>query len=334
MTIDVHTHFMPESVVEMLRARTKPPFVDTDVDGVDWFHLPVNKLRLTSDYIDMDARLAFMDEVGVDAQLLSFAGLFGADSLPTEEAMPIVQAFNDQAAQLMQAHPKRFGCLADLPFADMDAAVVEYRRARNELGLLGAILPINYFLSREVAEQIRPVFEVVKEIGGYLFIHPGPRPDQRPDLADGAPPPYGDSSMHRSSLDVQSRVGHAMVTLLMTDFLDDYPDVAVHVANLGGTLPGTIERMDHMSEQRLPDAPKPSSHLRKLHIDCSSLGPRSLEMAVHFFGAELIMLGTDCPIFRTDRSLAAIEAADITEDEKQAIRHDNAANLLGELWQL
>ncbi|MDA0240401.1 MAG: amidohydrolase family protein [Proteobacteria bacterium] len=334
MTIDVHTHYMPETVVEMLRSRNKAPFVDKDSDGNDVFHMPVGHLALPSDYTDMDGRLAFMDEAGVDAQLLSYAGLFGADSLPVDEALPILQTFNDHAAGLMKAHPKRFGCVAGLPFADMDAAVEEYRRARNDLGLLGAVLPMNYFLDRKIAEEMRPIFEVAKEIGGYLFLHPGPRPDQRPDLADGAPPAYGDNLMYRNSLDVQSRVGHSMVTLLMTDFLGGYADVPIHVANLGGTLPGIIERFDNLSLTRAPDDPLPSTLLRNVHIDCSSLGRRSIEMAVHFFGAELIMFGTDCPIFSTERSLTAIATADISETEKQAIRHDNAARLLKGLWAL
>ena len=333
MTIDVHTHYIPKSVLAMLRARDKPPFVD-HADGRDWFHLPVGEVVLTPDYMDMADRIRFMDEVGVDAQLLSFAGLFGADSLPVAEALPILQAFNDHAAELCKTHPDRLGALAGIPFADMDAARAEYRRARIDLGLIGVVLPINYFLSREFAEQMRPVFDVVKELGGYVFLHPGPRPDQRPDLAAGAPPAYGDNLMHRNTLDVQSRVGHAMLTLLMTDFLDDYADVPIHVANLGGTLPAVVERLDNLSMERTPDAPLPSTQLRKVHIDCSSFGPHTLELAAHFFGADLILLGTDCPIFRTDRSLAAIEAADLTAAEKDGVRHGNAARLLADLWPL
>ena len=155
------------------------------------------------------------------------------------------------------------------------------------------------------------------------------RPDQRPDLAAGAPPAYGDNLMHRNTLDVQSRVGHAMLTLLMTDFLDDYADVPIHVANLGGTLPAVVERLDNLSMERTPDAPLPSTQLRKVHIDCSSFGPHTLELAAHFFGADLILLGTDCPIFRTDRSLAAIEAADLTAAEKDGVRHGQRGATFG-----
>ena len=51
----------------------------------------------------------------------------------------------------------------------------------------------------------------------------------------------------RLALTVQHNVGHCAVTLLFSDFLTNYPDVSIHVANLGGTLPMVIERMDNVS---------------------------------------------------------------------------------------
>ena len=229
--------------------------------GGERLHLPVNVLALTEDYIDMDARLAFMDRMGVDAQLLSLAGLFGADSLPVEEAQPICETFNNEAAALQRSHPERFACLAALPFADMDAALAEYRRGR-ELGLVGAVLPMNFFDSLEQAERLRPLFDLAEALGGHLFLHPGPRPDQRPDLKAGTPAPFSDNGVYRSSLEVQNKVGQAMVTLLMTDFLDGYGNLTVHVANLAGTLPAIVERLDHIVITRDPDAPLPSSMMR------------------------------------------------------------------------
>jgi predicted TIM-barrel fold metal-dependent hydrolase len=119
-----------------------------------------------------------------------------------------------------------------------------------------------------------------------------------------------------------------MVTLLFSKFLDAYPDISLHVANLGGTLPMVIERMDNVSLARTPNAPLPSTRTNRFHVDCSSLGPRSLELAVAIFGANRIVLGTDCPIFSTEQSLHAIAMANIKTSDKQLILHDNAAELL------
>ncbi|MAF48395.1 MAG: amidohydrolase family protein [Rhodospirillales bacterium] len=331
MAIDLHTHYIPETVAEMLRRRGKAPMI-VPGDGSENFHIASGVLPFWPEYMDMAGRLTYMDGLGVTAQLLSLAGLFGTDSLPAAEALPIAQAFNDDVSRLAAANPDRFQGLASLPFDDLDAAVAEYRRARTELGLIGAILPNNFFLSLDSAEKLTPLFDAANQLGGHIFIHPGPRPDQRPDLEDGFTAPRRDNAMARAALDVQSAVGHAMVTLLFTDFLDAHPNISVHVANLGGTLPDVIERIDHMSVTRTPDAPLPSSRLRRLHVDCSSLGRRAIEIAASLFGPEHIVFGTDCPIFRTDWSLNAIDAASLSETEKEAIRWRNAAELLAPLW--
>ena len=331
MTIDVHTHYFPEPVADMFRSRTKAPWIERVSGGGERLHLPVNVLAFTEDYLDMDARLAFMDRMGVDAQLLSLAGLFGADSLPVEEAQPICETFNTEAAALHRSHPERFACLAALPFADMDTALAEYRRGR-ELGLAGAVLPMNFFDSLEQAERLRPLFDLAEALGGHLFLHPGPRPDQRPDLKAGAQAPFSDNGVYRSSLEVQNKVGQAMVTLLMTDFLDGYGNLTVHVANLAGTLPAVVERLDHLVITRDPDAPMPSSMMKRVAVDCSSFGTETIEFAAKFIGAEHILLGTDCPIFRTDRTISGIEATRLSAPEKQAILHGNAVRLLSGVW--
>lgn len=331
MAIDLHTHYLPEPVADMMRARTNAPFISAGDEG-EIFHMPNGTLAINAAYHDMDARLEFMDAHGIAAQMLSLAGLFGADSLPLDDAMPICQAFNNHVSELTGRNKSRFAGLASLPFSDMDAAVAEYERARTELGLIGAILPNNFFLTLDWAQKIAPVMEAANRLGGHIFIHPGPRPDQRADLAPGHTPNVRDNMFARAALDVQSMVGHAMVTLLFTDYLDAYPDLSLHVANMGGTLPDVIERIDHVVVTRTPDEPLPSSMARRVHVDCSSLGPRAIEIAVALFGPEHIVLGTDCPIFRTDWSLKAIENAAISESEKEGIRTTNAAQLLSSLW--
>jgi predicted TIM-barrel fold metal-dependent hydrolase len=329
MAIDMHTHYVPAALADALRRRDVAPRIEALADGTERLHLPVGALAFGPDYIDMDARVRFMDDAGVATQVLSFPGLFGVDSLAVAEAAPLLLPFNDDLAALCRRAPGRFMGLAALPFADMDLAAAEFRRARETLGLIGAILPVNGFLTLAHAEAYRPLFALAQEIGGHIFLHPGRRPDEAPKTAAAAAaPPFADTMLPRQALDVQARVASAMVTLLFTDFLDPYPDVTVQVANLGGTLPMVIERMDHAARLRTPDAALPSSRARRVHADCSSLGPRSIEIAVSVYGAERIVLGTDCPIFRTDWTLDAIAAAGITEDQKTAIRSGNADRLI------
>jgi predicted TIM-barrel fold metal-dependent hydrolase len=97
---------------------------------------------------------------------------------------------------------------------------------------------------------------------------------------------------------------------------------------MGGTLPMVIERMDNVVLTRTPEAPLPSSKATRVHADCSSLGPRALEIAIALYGADRIVFGTDCPIFSTEIAKATVANASISEEDRQAIRSGNAEKLL------
>lgn len=333
MTTDLHAHYVPPTVADFLRGRRSIPRIETQGDGSETLLIPGGSLQFDDAYTDLDKRLTFMDRIGVRRQLLSLPGLFGVDSLPKQECEQALRHFNDAVAAACRRHPARFLGLAALPFADMGASIAEYRRCREKLGLVGAILPNNAFMTLDHARSMTSLFQEADRLGAHFFIHPGRRPDEatREAEATGARPT--DNAMARRALDVQADVGQAMVTLLFTDFLDAYPNVSMHVANLGGTLPAVIERMDHTVKARGLDMRLPSQCARRVYVDCSSLGPRMLELAVAVYGADRIVLGTDCPIFRSDWTLAAIREARLCEAERDAILHGNADDLLCRLQQ-
>lgn len=328
MTIDMHAHYAPQELVTELCKRNIPPFIKENDNGTRTFHMPHGLLDFPEDFINMKSRQEFMAAHKIDRQLLSFPGLFGLDSISERESFPLIQIFNNQVAKLCKESPNSFSALASLPMADINLAVQEYRRSRDELGLIGAILPNNCFVSEGHANKISPIFKAAQEIGGHLFIHPGRRPDEVPNDYSETRPNFADFTAERLALGVQHNVSHCMVTLLFSKFLDAYPDITLHVANLGGTLPMVIERMDNVSLTRTPNAKLPSSRASRFHVDCSSLGPRSLELASSIFGAKRILFGTDCPIFSTEQSLNAVATATIKNSEKQLILDNNARELL------
>lgn len=293
--------------------------------------MPVGSLAFRSAYTRIDERLAMMDYLGVQRQVLSLPGLFGIDSLPLDEAAPLVRAFNDDLSRVCRDQPRRFSGLAALPLANMDAALSELRRTRALPGFVGAIVPSNALVDLAEATRWTPLFEEGNRLRCHFFVHPGRRPDQvpnSPDVPTEPKPKVLDSLPERRALAVQANLGEAMVTLQLTDFLDRFPDVTIHVANLGGTLPAVIERMDHTIVARNPGALLPSTRMRRVHVDCASLGPRMLELAVAIYGHESIVLGTDCPIFLTDWTLGALRDANIDQSQRDAILGANASKLL------
>jgi len=328
MTIDMHSHWRPPEMADALRARTELPRIERGSDGQEALVSVRGAQKLARAFDDVDERLASMDAHGIDAALISMLNGFGwMERLPLAESLPLVRLYNDSVSAMCAAHPERFAAVCALPLADLDAAADELDRAMGLPGMVGAQLPGDGFITLARARAFAPLFKVANRHRALMFIHrasmpgmPAPRPDKDDDnyvLRDG-------------TLNMQASISSFMLTLCLTDFLDDYPDVAVQTHNLGGNLPFEFERLDHRSLIAFPDAELPSERIRRSRVvvDCNSLGARSIELGVDLYGAERIVFGTDGTDFGSEWSLKAIAEARIDESQRQAILHDNAAALL------
>ena len=322
MLIDTHAHYYGEALFRALGRRAAVPRVESD--GGDRFMVtPTSRFLLQGGFVDVDARLGWMQAQGVDHQLITFPGALGPDVLPLAEAAPIVHDVNDELAQICRTHPTWFTALAGLPLANVDAAIAELERAIG-LGLRGAIIPSNYCESLAIMAWLDPVFDAASRLGAHLMIHPGLRHDE-----DLAPRRYDDLGIHRAStIDLHNGISHAVTTLIHADLDERFRGMSVQVVNLGGAFPMLVERMDHIIATRTPAAPRPSTLLGRLVFDTASLGPRAIEMGVAVLGAERIMLGSDYPIFDSAVSVQALADARITPAERAAIASGTARRVL------
>ena len=322
MAIDCHAHWIPPLLAEALRRRRAAPRIVPTQNGERFFAYQGNRpfdARLS----DLEARRAFMRGCGVETQVVSLAGLFGVDCLPVEESVPLVRLFNDAVVEAQRESPDAFVGLAALPLADIGLACTELERACWE-GLPGAILPADGFRTVTAAERFNPLFEVGECLGAHFFVHPGPiEPLPEVQVRDVR----GDDAWQRHIvLETQARLSEVVMTLNFSDYLNPYPSVTVQVANLGGTIPFLLERMDEVTRER-PGVPLPSVTRSRCYVDTASFGARAIELAVACFGADRILLGTDCPIFDTARVLKALANARLDADTRERIRFGNARDL-------
>jgi predicted TIM-barrel fold metal-dependent hydrolase len=275
----------------------------------------------------LEQRIAEMDANGISVAMLSLSPVYGVDALPIEEALPLCRAYNDAVSEASSNFPDRLRGFAVLPFADFDAAFEEFKRARSLPGMIGAVLPGDGFVSKRRANRFRRFFAEAEANRGAFLIHygsVGTEPDPFScDRSDNA-------AMRVGTLDMQGKLSAAMVTLGFTDFLDDFPSVAVLTHNLGGNLALEVERLDHRHIFDENKGQLPSERLRKLPIllDCNSFGPRAIELAVEVFGSSKLVFGSDGSNFGARWTHDAIAKARIPEDARGAILESNAARLL------
>jgi len=327
--IDMHAHWRPAELADALRARTRAPQIVRNADGVEvlksnrYGEEPVSRA-----FDDVAFHLERMDRQGVTTSVLSLLGSFcWVEGQPLEVSVPLCRLVNDTLSGVCQKHEGRFLAHAALPMRDISVAATELERALQLPGIVGAQLPGNGFLTRKDAEKMRPLLEVANRHHALLFIHHGPLPgDAFPKVA-----PDTDNARRRNgTLDMQSGLSSAMMTLCLTDYLAPYPDATIYLHNLGGNIAFEVERMDHRSLLDTPKEELPSARFRRarVHVDCNSFGPRAIEAGVRLYGAERIVCGTDGTEFGVDWTQKAIAEAQIGADARQQILEGNAAAML------
>ena len=123
-TIDVHAHLFPPSAMERLRAG-KPWYGSTVEQGPRGNPILVTNgrkraLGADSHLIDAAGRIARMDELHVDTQVLSLVPLLFGYDLGLDDAIAMTRDTNDEIAGYVRDYPGRFLGLANVPVNDTD----------------------------------------------------------------------------------------------------------------------------------------------------------------------------------------------------------------------
>ena len=328
--VDWHAHWVGPRVVERLagRASPRPP------QGNGWY--------------GVDARLRDMDANDVRRQVLAWVGGAFDGALPPDEARPLWRAQNDDLAALVRAHPSRFSALASLPTANVAWAAEELERAHGELGLIGAVLPLDAFVSLAGARALAPIFEVAQRHRSHIFVHrgaasadiPGQQPETGvvnpyfglPSAGAGAArgqAPAGDNVSARTLLATATHLASGVITLAFTDFLDAYPDVTVQVAMMGGAISYVTEHVQMAAEES--GQPLPAQRFKRVYVDTGNTGrgPRSVALAAEVFGADRVLFGTDSgPVAAIGPTVESVSRAKLSSADLDLIFTGNARRLL------
>ncbi len=338
---DLHNHWISPAAFDILSTKTVGVRYVTNAKGERTLVHPGAPAsaqrppgpqgpRGTQMFDGAEKRLAHLDKHGVQRQLVSWPTTSNVDpALTAEEARLLWTAYNDELSALVRQHPERFTGVAALSTLDIDWSVRELARAHEKLGLIGAVLPVNGFDTLEGAKVFAPIFEAAQKYKSHIYLHTGyanARVPGQPPL-----PNHHDSQRARSALDNLVNFAAATITLGFSGFLDDYPDVTVQVAQLGGS--GGIGLVAEAVQQAAGPANivDIKSKFRNIYLDTGAggRGPEAIALAVRVFGAEQILFGTDygaaasvVPVIEN------VERSPITAEDRRKVFSDNARNLL------
>jgi aminocarboxymuconate-semialdehyde decarboxylase len=328
LTVDVHGHvFSPEA--EAVAARDgspgraeRPPREPAATRRVN----RAQRARVRGKLTSVPERLADLDRMGIDVQVLSAAPPQYHYGLPAEAGGRVARLINERIAAMVAARPDRFVGLATVPLQAPALAVAELTHAVERLGLRGVEVG-THVGERELSDRrFRRFFARAEALGALVFLHPHGVPDP------GRLRRHYFTNVVGNPLDSTIAVSH----LILDGVLDALPGLQVLVAHGGGYLPAYPGRLDHAHAVR-PDARgrihrRPTSYLGRLHFDTVVFSPDQLEYLVARYGAHRLLLGTDYPFdMGMDDPVGFVQGARVPPAARAAILGGNAARLLGPL---
>lgn len=273
-----------------------------------------------------ESRLQDMNAAGIDMQVLSVANP-GFERIPAADAAPLARDVNDELAEAVRQHPERFGGFAALPTLDPQAAADELERAVLKLGLKGAMLngqPAGGFLDDR---RYWDILAKAEALDVPLYLHPAmPTPDML-QAYGGRPELIG--PLWSFTVDSATQA----LRLIVSGVFDQFPRLTVILGHLGETLPYLLGRLD--SRWRASSANKnlkrlPSEYIRE-HVLVTTSGifyEPALLCACAALGADRVLFAVDYPFEPNQEGAAFIEAAPLSETEKQKICSLNAERYL------
>jgi 2,3-dihydroxybenzoate decarboxylase len=201
---------------------------------------PGEQHRRLHDFIDL--RIAEMDAVGIDMQVISH-GAPSTQKLPAETAAALTTRVNDRLAKAIASQRDRFAAFAALPTAAPEAAADELDRTTKQLGFKGAMLhglANGVFLDHK---RFWPIFARAEQLDVPIYLHPAhPNPevqriyyeDYVKDFPMVARPAWG----------YTVETATTAIRLVLSGVFERHPKLKIILGHLGETLPFLIWRID------------------------------------------------------------------------------------------
>jgi predicted TIM-barrel fold metal-dependent hydrolase len=168
---DEMANYLPSPYKEM------GPFQGRVFPALDHMHTPFRETPATHSgrgRVGPEQWIDFLNDVGIDTTVLYPTGGLAYGKIPyADVAIAVTRAYNDWLSETYMKASPRFKGMALIPMQDPEAAVVELRRAVEELGMVGAMLPSNGLRLHLGSKEFWPVYQEAERLGCALAIHGG-----------------------------------------------------------------------------------------------------------------------------------------------------------------
>ena len=253
---------------------------------------------------------------GVTKQVISFVNALPEDYVEPQEAGQLCWEGNEELVEMMRADSDMFDAAVGMvPMNNIDEAV---RIVKEQVDPNPDMVGVQIFtraLGKSIAdESFRPLFAALAQADMPAWLHP---------VFDLRKP---DNNLVFSW---EYELSQAMLQMVQAGLFQEFPNLKVICHHAGGMAPFFAGRIDRI----LPS--DQAKDFRKFYVDTAILGnPKALDLAVDFYGADHVLFGTDAPLGilpagATKEILAAIDAMNLSQEDRQGVLCNNYYRMLG-----
>jgi aminocarboxymuconate-semialdehyde decarboxylase len=330
LTIDLHCHVLtlaaeglvggrPEKIAETEQSQRS--MGSASIAHNNAVMLPRAFPKLTR----IEARLADMDALGIDVQVISPSPTqyyYWADH---DLARAVTSAQNEHIASLVAAHPDRLAGLGTVALQYPDLASEQLRHAMQSLGFKGVEISTAINGMELSDSRLAAFWRTAEELGAVIFIHPWGT-----TLGERVAGHYLVNTIGQP-LETTLALSH----LIFGGVLDRHPGLKIVAAHGGGYLPTYPGRSDHAfavrPEAAVATSKTPGDHLKRIWFDSVVYDPMALKHLIDRVGIDQVVVGTDYPFDMGHYDVHELigQVAELDEAGRAAVLGGNAAKLIG-----
>lgn len=270
-----------------------------------------------------EGRIADMDAVGVDMQVLSLTSP-GVQVFDADKATALAASSNDRLAEAVRKYPDRFAGLIAIAPQDPVRAAKEIERGMTKLGLHGIIVNSHtkdHYLDEK---QFTPIWEAAEAYNAPIYIHP-----RAPSSGMLKPFIENNRDLLRGDLGFSVEVELHTLAIINAGIFDRFPKATVVIGHGGENIPYNLFRLDATYRVRRPPtkSKNPPSYYMKNNVYITNSGVAwapAVQFAQHVLGVDRVLYAMDYPYEYVAEEVKILDAMPINYEDKKAFYQTNA----------